>query len=537
MAGGAILPDAIAHCMTAKGGDDSRMAKRSITDEEIALIKAMLAKGMKNKDIQFFFNRPDRSVNSGRITGIRTGSYANSAHIAAASAAALDAFIAANSRSGTGSSSSPHTNSPSEPEDPLSPVHIEKHFKVGADGLWRLSAGETERCECKAGFGFRYQDKWLRPIAALANNAGGYVFFGVHDKDGKGPLGEDWSHAVVGLDNDEFGSADPANFSARVKAMFDPTPVFQAGTVEIGGKTIGVIHVRRHESRPVIAVKQEGSIKEGDIFYRYPGQSSRIKYSDLRAMLDARDAEARAQILPMVERLLKLGPARAMVADLDLGVLQDGNRSIHIDQSLVDKLTFIKEGEFSETDGAPTLRLVGDVSAVSEDGKRTSRLGILTRADIISAFLEQVKPVDPKEYIRFAIEVGQGERLPLHYFARLAGLSQEELVKFINSSGGPPARKQKYVNWLSPHAAFRRAVGSPKAILDGILAGATPSVTTPTEASHAAQAIVGIPRDTNFDFATLLGLARGLRPSVSRTPTSWRRPAISRSATSLRWRD
>lgn len=51
------------------------MAKRSITDEEISLIKAMLKRGHKNQDIQFHFNRPDRPVNSGRITGIRNGSY------------------------------------------------------------------------------------------------------------------------------------------------------------------------------------------------------------------------------------------------------------------------------------------------------------------------------------------------------------------------------------------------------------------------------------------------------------------------------
>jgi hypothetical protein len=31
---------------------------RSIADDEIALIKAMLARGMKNKNIQFYFNRP-----------------------------------------------------------------------------------------------------------------------------------------------------------------------------------------------------------------------------------------------------------------------------------------------------------------------------------------------------------------------------------------------------------------------------------------------------------------------------------------------
>ena len=38
------------------------MPKRSITDEEIGLIKAMLARGMKNRDIQFYFNRQDRPV-------------------------------------------------------------------------------------------------------------------------------------------------------------------------------------------------------------------------------------------------------------------------------------------------------------------------------------------------------------------------------------------------------------------------------------------------------------------------------------------
>jgi hypothetical protein len=50
------------------------MRSRSITDREISLIKAMLARGMRNRDIQFYFNRQDRPVNSGRITGIKDGS-------------------------------------------------------------------------------------------------------------------------------------------------------------------------------------------------------------------------------------------------------------------------------------------------------------------------------------------------------------------------------------------------------------------------------------------------------------------------------
>ena len=45
-------------------------------------------------------------------------------------------------------------------------------------------------------------------------------------------------------------------------------------------------------------------------------------------------------------------------------------------------LSFVKEGEFSEVEGAPTLRLVGDVTAVETDGKPANHFGMLTRAHI-----------------------------------------------------------------------------------------------------------------------------------------------------------
>ncbi|WP_420405949.1 hypothetical protein [Nisaea sp.] len=49
------------------------MPKKSLEPNEIALIKAMLNRGMRNNEIQFHFNRPDRPVNSGRITEIKGG--------------------------------------------------------------------------------------------------------------------------------------------------------------------------------------------------------------------------------------------------------------------------------------------------------------------------------------------------------------------------------------------------------------------------------------------------------------------------------
>lgn len=338
------------------------MTRRSITDQEIALIKAMLNRGMKNKDIQFFFNRPDRSVNSGRITGIRNGTYGASKSITPATTAVLERFIAKSPSNGrVGAIAVPASQENSE-DDPLSTERISRLFSKKGGGQWRFTAGESDRHECKAGFGFKHQDKWLRAIAALANNAGGYVFFGVHDKDAKGPAGEDWSHLVVGLDTTDFETADPADFATRIRAVFDPTPQFQLLTTRIGSKKIGVMYVYRHPSRPVIATKNEGSqVKEGDIFFRYPGQSARIKYSDLRAMLDARDTETRRQLVPMMGRLLRLGPDRAMIADLEAGTLTDSRTTIRLERGIVNTLTGIKDGQVSEEASAKGLKLVGEV--------------------------------------------------------------------------------------------------------------------------------------------------------------------------------
>src|SRR5690242_8021307 len=129
------------------------MPKRSISDKEISLIKAMLARGMKNKDIQFFFNRPDRPVNSGRITGIRNGTYSTAKGIPASSAAEVDAFIKGHaSGSNVGAVVVPIAKGET-PSSPISPEVLMRLFAEGKEGCWRLRSGESEQHECKTSFG------------------------------------------------------------------------------------------------------------------------------------------------------------------------------------------------------------------------------------------------------------------------------------------------------------------------------------------------------------------------------------------------
>ena len=65
--------------------------KNGLDSSEVALIKAMLAKGMRNNAVQFYFNRPDRPVNSGRITEIKKGD--KWGEIERATDEELDAFL------------------------------------------------------------------------------------------------------------------------------------------------------------------------------------------------------------------------------------------------------------------------------------------------------------------------------------------------------------------------------------------------------------------------------------------------------------
>lgn len=515
------------------------MPKRSITDQEIALIKAMLARGMKNKDIQFFFNRPDRAVNSGRMSQIRDGSYG--AEVPQATDAELDAFIAAPKPEGHVAAvgvptviASPPKNE--GPKGPLDPDVISGQFAADADGVWRLSSGETDEHECKASFGFKHCHEWIRAIAALANNRGGYIFFGVHDKDGAATPASDKSYAVTGLSNDEFVKADPADFTKLIRSYLDPTPSVRTVAAVVGAKTIGVMHVEQHPGRPVIVRTGDGKVlKEGDIFFRYPGSCERIKYSDLRAILDARDAAARLDVLPLVERLLALGPARALIADLDNGVLDDGKRPIIIDPTLLDQIKFIREGEFDEKTGAPTLKLVGDVTANGDAIKPTIVRGNITPDAVLRNCLTREKVVHPDAYLAHSAHSNR-EWQPIWFYLDQAGLSVSDAIDLLTKepASQPTHRAAAIARLNGKTSAYKVNAGKPKQIVKALAAGQIDEPGDDSEAHKFALAVQGLPDDAAKPDEVLTVLLKCFERATPQTSANANlRSAIFRAACRL----
>lgn len=460
------------------------MPKRSIKNDEISLIRAMLEKGMANKDIQFFFNRPDRAVNSGRITGIKDGSYGP--NIAPADPAKLSRFLDTFKRAtdvpGLGTANSVLT-----PEEKILGL-----FKKSSNGEFRFSAGEDDTYECKQSFSRKGHAKFARAVAGLSNNRGGAILFGVKDKPDH--------FEACGLGDAQFMTTDTNIFTQIIRSCFQPTPKFRVTSITLpNDRKIGLLLVEPHPSKPVIATKNEGGqISEGSIYYRYPGETRPISYADLRSLLDERDKAVRQTILPQLTKLLEVGPDNALVADLADGTLSGGPRPIVMDSRLLDQIKLIKQGEFDEKDGAPTLRIIGDVSIASNDEKLVREE--LTEEAILRNFLERNEVSEPLAYFRQASHEA-AYLLPIFYYLHLAGQTRGGAIASLQNYKAAKAKtKSEIIKRLSGRRDLYAKVGGTRAkTLDDILEGKIDSLHDRESASEVLKALTGL-KDAHSGF-------------------------------------
>lgn len=319
------------------------MATRSITDREIGLIKAMLRRELKNRDIQFYFNRQDRPVNSGRITQIRDKDYGP--EVVEATDAELNDFLGGFKAADVGVvvTAGAIRSPPSLSEQ------ARALFELRGRTGWYLKTHETEVTECKETFCLKPENRFadaLRSIAGLANNRGGFVFFGITELP-------DGSLSVTGVRDDTFAKTDPSEINRCLAGALDPVPMFEAMTLSFDGKTVGVIYVYKHDHPPIVAVKNVNTeVKEGSIYYRYVGETRTIKPGELRQILAFREQKAVAEF---ASRMSRVAAGDAATLDLDTGHVAGQRGTFVISNELLPKLQFVREGDFTQSAGAPGL--------------------------------------------------------------------------------------------------------------------------------------------------------------------------------------
>lgn len=448
--------------------------KRNMTDVEVGLARAMLAKGMKNDQVHFYFNRADRLISSGRIAQIKDGSYAKD--VAAATDDELADFIT----KWDAEHAAIYTKGP---QSPTESDFIDALFEKRKSS-WHVRHGETDTVECK--LNYAVSGKILRAIAGLANNKGGHILFGIRNE----------ATIVDGMSDDKFETLDPALLTSHLVSFLDPVPTVTRISHVIGGRKIGVLHVEKHERPPIIVLKgMGGDLREGAVYFRYVGETRQIKPGEMRAIIEAREARAVAEFS---RRMSRVASGAGATIDLDTGEVTGRTGSFVIDRELLPSIQFVREGDFSQTKGAPTLRLVGDVqpmSAADRDRIHVVRDNIPPNS-IVENFLDDNQVRDPLAYLH-AQAYYQRKWMPIWHYVRQLSMSIDDLVEDLRQlSACMPSSRDAIVQRLrGTLSAYKIYTGKPKTMLNDLRAGKIKIPKNDVDLSAFAYALHGLPND------------------------------------------
>lgn len=244
------------------------------------------------------------------------------------------------------------------PEGKTTKEAISELLKLKADGS--LYHREAKDLEFKESFNLAGMAEYLRDFAAFSNHEGGYLVFGITNSPRKlKGLGEKAKA--------QFLSIDEEKISGFIAEYFSPYFDWESGSYEDKGKFFGVFYIHKSPQKPVICKKDAGDIlKNGAIYYRYAGRTQNIGFSELSGIIENRIKENNEAWIQKVRSIGEAGPENVGILDTQKGILQAGKTSLLLDEDLIKKIKFIKEGEFSEKRGATTLKLIGEVKGIEK---------------------------------------------------------------------------------------------------------------------------------------------------------------------------
>lgn len=396
---------------------------------EVALIKAMLdGSGLTKQRILSFFSTPERDVNPARLHDIIAGKLG--AGVEPASEAQVRAYLA---QRGTGRD----LRRVVLEAEPLSAYSLSEAIQVAPSGD-RLINPEGVAIEFKEALHWEEKKgrrRVLRTMAAFANTQGGYLLIGIED----GTLAI--KGVAAGLDG------DAAKITDSLAKAFSPVPLWDHTLIDFGSRLVAVIHVPEAARKPVIAITESdvgdaSGIALGDVYWRYPGQTSRIRPGELEQLIREREAQVERRWESLVRNIRSIGVEHVAVLDAKTGRVDGPSGSFLIDESLLPRIAFIHEGRFAEADGAPTLKLVGEVRPISADRIQPvmKEKADLSEYDILSDFSRRIAVPNPVAYLRQIVDM-RPLWLPVFWYIRLARLSLAEAAELVRAV--PTRAKQK----------------------------------------------------------------------------------------------
>lgn len=313
----------------------------------------------------------------------------------------------------------------------LSKSELTKLFTPSKSNPNYIHGRESTTVEYKESYNNGSMAQYFKTMAAFANADGGYIIFGIGDSP----------REFLGLSDkskNQFENIRIEEFTSNLNDYFQPEIKWGHEIFEYRTKSYGIIYTYQLKNKPCICSKmydsksnKKYSLEEGDIYYRYRGRSQKIRYAELRNIfIQAADQEAQ-KWRKLIEQTAKIGISNASVLNLNNGEMNLDNSTIVMDEELVDKIKFIKEGSL---DGDPTLRLVGNIKNIKTfDGVvvNTPRLQAIEQEDIVRAFLKNSTVEAPLEFIKVITSCSSGFQ-PIYFYIKQSEMSVNKTIEYID---------------------------------------------------------------------------------------------------------
>jgi Putative DNA-binding domain len=295
-------------------------------------------------------------------------------------------------------------------------------FSFESSSSDRLISRENSRLEFKESFNLGSADEYAKTAAAFANTQGGYIVFGVKDSP----------RQVLGLKSTNFETFDAARLTVALNERFAPEIHWESYIHTERGHKIGLIFFSEATQKPAVCTKNSGCLQQGAIYYRYRGRSEAIRYPELRRILDEERARERDLWMKQLRKISDVGVENVALLNLKSGEVSGANGRFYVSEDLLPKLQFIREGHFVEDEGAPALRLLGDLQA-SEGPVIQATVQMPTpirEPQIIEAFTNRGTVLSPTEYLK-AICFEQSYFFPIYFFIQQTTESIEGTIDLL----------------------------------------------------------------------------------------------------------
>lgn len=145
----------------------------------------------------------------------------------------------------------------------------------------------------------------------------------------------------------------------------------------------------------------------------------------------------------MLRRIDRAGIENVALLNVENGLVEGRSGRFLIDEKLIPKLQFISKGHFSEEEGAPALRLLGDVEAIQGANVDVAAEVVdhvhVSDDVLIEAFVSRTPVSRPQLFIEQLAHTTK-LWLPVFAFVRMAGLTDEQAAALVRDQKGAKAR-------------------------------------------------------------------------------------------------